>query len=176
MGAFKSKKKNTWMGIALGVTGGLAGAWLMNQSQSMMEKIAKNAANGAAAGGAEGQGQGEPATVLTAEKISESVMGIPLPAEKKKMAEPLVHYKFGALVGALYGGLAAKAPKITLGPGTIYGAAVWLLADELAVPAFGLSGPPRRYPLSKHLQALGAHLVYGLTAEGVRLAGSKLAS
>lgn len=170
MGMFRrSKKQGLWKSIALGVTGGLAGSWLMNQSQSLIEKVAKPRA-GAASGP-----QNEPATVVTAEKLTESVTGSALAPEKKKMAEPIVHYGFGALVGALYGALARKMPLLTLGAGTVYGAAVWLLADEVAVPALGLGKTPAETPLKKHLQALGTHLVYGLTTEGVRRAGSKLA-
>ncbi|HEY3826130.1 MAG TPA: hypothetical protein VGL82_16305 [Bryobacteraceae bacterium] len=56
--------------------------------------------------------QDEPATVLTAEKLSESITSVPLSREKKKIAEPAVHYACGALVGALYGGIAAKAPLV----------------------------------------------------------------
>lgn len=165
----RSTKKRVWTGIALGITGGLAGSWLMNRSQSVMEKMAKSPEPKPA------ESQGEPATVLTAEKISESMLGSPLPPEKKKIAEPLVHYAFGALVGGLYGGLAAATPTITRGLGTLYGAAVWLLADEVAVPAFGLSKSPSAFSLATHLKALGAHLVYGLTTEGVRRAGAKFA-
>lgn len=171
MGLFRrSRKKRIWQGVALGVAGGLAGSWLMNQSQTVMSKVAKTV-DGHAASHDQGQ---KPATVLTAEKIAESVIGAPLPQDEKKIAEPLVHYGFGALVGGLYGALAPAAPLVTLGAGSVYGALVWLLADEVAVPALGLSRGPRQTPLPKHLQALGAHLVYGLTAEGVRWAGAKL--
>jgi hypothetical protein len=171
MGVFrKSKKQPLWKGVVLGITGGLAGSWLMNQSQNFIEKVATPRD-----GGDSGGQQAEPATLRTAEKLSESVTGAPLPREQKKIAEPAVHYAFGALVGAVYGGIAARVPLVTLGIGTIYGVAVWLLADEVAVPALGLSKPPKETPLTKHLQALGAHLVYGLTTEGVRRAGSKLA-
>jgi putative membrane protein len=45
---------------------------------------------------------------------------------------------------------------------------VWLGADEIGVPALGLSGPPTQYPLSVHLYALASHLVYGFTTELVR--------
>ncbi len=165
----RSKKKRIWTGVALGVTGGLAGSWLMNQSVSLMEKVAKSPEPNPS------QPKQEPATALTAEMISESVLGSPLPPQKKKMAEPLVHYAFGALVGALYGGLATASPAITRGAGMLYGAAVWLLADEVAVPAFGLSKPPTEVSPAKHIEALGAHLVYGLTTEGVRRAGMKFA-
>ena len=45
---------------------------------------------------------------------------------------------------------------------------LWLVADELAVPALGLAKGPRNYPLSAHGSALGSHLVYGAAAELVR--------
>lgn len=172
MNLFK-RRVSTPKNILLGMAGGLAGAWLMNQSQGLMGKIAGAASHDSAE---QPPQQAEPATVQTAERLVEPIMGRPLPDSMKKIAEPLVHYGFGALVGALYGGLMAKAPLITLGGGTLYGAAVWLLADEIAVPALGLSGPPKQYPVSKHLQALGSHLIYGLAAEGVRRAGVKLTS
>jgi putative membrane protein len=169
MSVFKrSRKAPAWKNIMLGITGGLAGSWLMNQSQTAMQKI------GGGKNSASERSGGEPATVVTAEKLSESLTDKPLPEDHKKAADPIVHYAFGALLGGLYGGLVRKTPLITLGAGTLYGAAVWLLADEIAVPALGLAGPPQKYPASKHLQALGAHLVYGLTAEGVRRAGVRL--
>jgi putative membrane protein len=45
---------------------------------------------------------------------------------------------------------------------------VWLGADEIGVPAAGLSGPPTQYPLSVHLNALAGHIAYGMTTELVR--------
>jgi uncharacterized membrane protein YagU involved in acid resistance len=71
-------------------------------------------------------------------------------------------------MGALYGALAEVAPQTTIGHGTPYGAAVWLGADEIAVPAFGLADGPAETPASTHLQALAAHLVYGVTLDTVR--------
>lgn len=163
------RKTPAWKNVMLGIAGGLAGSWVMNRSQEAMAKVSKPAANGSGE-----QPPAEPATIRTADKLAETVTGTPLPENKKKLADPVVHYAFGALVGGIYGGLISKAPLITLGAGTLYGAAVWLLADEIAVPALGLSGPPRQYPVSKHLQALGAHLAYGLAAESVRRAGVKI--
>jgi len=49
-------------------------------------------------------------------------------------------------------------------------AALWLAADEAAVPALGLSKSPLDYPLSSHLSALAAHGVYGVTTELARRA------
>jgi uncharacterized membrane protein YagU involved in acid resistance len=56
------------------------------------------------------------------------------------------------------------------GFGLAYAAALWLAADEIMVPALKLSKTPDEYPLSKHLEGLGAHLVYGATTEGLRRA------
>ena len=160
------KSKLIWRGVLLGAAGGFIGSWMMNQSQTLMSKAMK-----ADPKPEEAQ---EPATVRAAEKIARATLELSLRPAQKKAAEPIVHYGFGTLVGALYGGLAAAVPIVTLGAGTLYGAAVWLLADEIAVPALGLSKSPAQYPLPAHLEALGAHLVYGLTTEGVRSAGSKL--
>jgi putative membrane protein len=90
------------------------------------------------------------------------------------VAGPALHYGFGALTGAVYGALAELVPAVTWGAGAPFGTAVWLGADEVTVPALGLSGPPWESPPSVHARALGAHLVYGLTTEGVRRLARRL--
>ena len=49
-----------------------------------------------------------------------------------------------------------------------FGAALWLVADVVAMPLLGLSRPTTRRRLEMHLQSLAAHLVYGITTELVR--------
>jgi hypothetical protein len=41
-------------------------------------------------------------------------------------------------------------------------------ADEVALPALGLSDKPAAYPLSMHLYGLVSHAVYGVTTGTVR--------
>jgi len=53
-------------------------------------------------------------------------------------------------------------------PAFALGTALWLTADEIAMPLLGLSEPTTRRPLEMHLHSFAAHLVYGLTAEVVR--------
>jgi uncharacterized membrane protein YagU involved in acid resistance len=155
--------------MAVGAMGGLLGAWVMNQFQAGMECAEKSVRKHSERGwGDRFRKEEEPATLKVAEKVSETAFEHRLNSQEKKIAEPVVHYAFGALVGAIYGGLAEVAPKTTFLAGMGYGAAVWLLADEIAVPAAGLSQSPRKTPWPKHLEALGAHLVYGLTTEGTR--------
>jgi uncharacterized membrane protein YagU involved in acid resistance len=48
---------------------------------------------------------------------------------------------------------------------SVYGAAVWLVADEIVVPALGLSLTFDRYPLSQHSISFAAHLVYSFTTD-----------
>ena len=71
-------------------------------------------------------------------------------------------------MGAFYGGLAELEPRATAGAGLPYGAAVFVGADEVAVPALGLSKPPQEYPASAHIYGLASHLVYGLSLEMAR--------
>jgi putative membrane protein len=64
--------------------------------------------------------------------------------------------------------MAELTPGVTACGGMMFGAAVWVVADESVVPALGLSKPPTEYPLSVHVYSLASHLVYGLTAEITR--------
>jgi uncharacterized membrane protein YagU involved in acid resistance len=49
-----------------------------------------------------------------------------------------------------------------------FGAALFVAADEIVVPALGLSPQPTESSISSHLYGLAAHLVYGVTTEVVR--------
>ena len=81
-----------------------------------------------------------------------------------------MHYGMGASSAAIYGVLAEVAPIVTIGDGAGFGTGLWLLADEVAVPAAGLSKPPKEIPLTTHIYALASHLVYGWITETVRRA------
>jgi len=183
-----SERDDAWKNVVGGAIGGLAGSWAMNQFMALQHKAvekareaSKNRGERAVEAGREAiagnepsarqhepQQQGEPATTKLANVVSEKVFRRKLDERQKKVAEPVVHYTFGALMGAWYGVLAELMPLTTAGMGTFYGAAVWLGADEIAVPALKLSGSPFEYPLSQHASALAAHAVYGLCTDLVR--------
>jgi putative membrane protein len=110
----------------------------------------------------------EDATLKAADWLLKSATGMTLSKERKRAAGPVVHYAFGAVAGALYGGLVEYKRHSRLSRGALLGTALFIGADEIAVPALGLSQSPTEYPLSVHARALSAHLVYGLTAEAVR--------
>lgn len=93
----------------------------------------------------------------------------PGPRKKKKLSKT-VHWSYGILQGGLYGAATNLRKRGGLGSGALWGAAMWLLGDELAVPALGLSRGATAYPPSQHLHRLGAHVVYGLTLGAVNRA------
>jgi putative membrane protein len=158
---------NVLKGILAGAVGGLVASWVMNQFQAGVTKVKEKVGAGESASEGD-QNEGEDATVKTAERVSRGVFHHQLQEDEKKAAGPAVHYAMGAVSGGIYGAVAELAPVTTLGAGLPFGAAVWLAADEVAVPAFGLSKKPTEYPAAVHVQALASHLVYGLTTDLVR--------
>lgn len=158
-------------GLAAGLIGGLVASWTMNQFQALTTRLAKEMekSQGNETGKEESQPkEGDDATVKAASAISEGIFDHKLTKKEKKVAGPAVHYVFGTITGGFYGAAAEFAPVISAGAGLPFGAVFWLVADEAAVPALGLSKPPTEYPLSTHASALASHVVYGVTTDIVR--------
>jgi putative membrane protein len=160
---------------AVGAVAGILGAWMMVRFQHLIggssdeeEAQQQRRRDAATPNEIDGTVPDEPATVKAATRASEALTGRPLDEREKEIGGSLMHYGFGAAVGALYGVASEMRPDTTALAGLPFGAAVWLAADELGVPLAGLAGKPTDYPLSRHLSALGSHLVFGLTLEGVR--------
>lgn len=118
----------------------------------------------------------EPATVQAADAISRTVMRRNIADRHRDLAGQVMHYAFGAGVGAAYGVVAQRWPQVTTGRGAAFGTVVMLAADDIAVPLAGFSQAPTKTPLSTHVYALAAHLVYGMTAEQVRRTLHRLVS
>lgn len=168
-------RPSNWKGIAAGVAGGLAGAWAMNQFQAAQSKVAEQFNKNGAQNGKqeESKAQHDPemeedVTMKMAGYISKAIFRTPISHEVKKKAGPVVHYAFGALMGGAYGAAVENVPRTNVGAGIPFGATLFAVADEIAVPAFGLAKSFGEYPLSVHASALAAHLVYGMTTEAVR--------
>ena len=165
-------------GMAAGLLAGAAAAWAMNQFQAMRPRRhvegggesgeRESTADGARSSQQRQEGGEEDTTVKTAAAISRNLFHHELTDREKQLAGPVVHYGYGALLGALYGGLAELLPIVRAGMGLPFGFAIWLAADEVAVPALGLSKPPTEYPPDVHADALAAHFMYGLTTDTLR--------
>jgi putative membrane protein len=147
-------------GALIGLVAGLLAAFAMSLAHRGVERILLKPAAPAAQ-------QPEDAIVKVASAILRLV-GRTLTEDEKPLAGTVVHYAFGASVGAVYGALAELAPRVTAGLGLPFGLAVWLGAHVVTVPALGLAEPPTRQPLGKEGVELGLHLVYGMVTELAR--------
>src|SRR5919109_3824819 len=115
-----------------GLVGGLIGAGVMTVAHTLASKFQQPPAAAA----------GDDATVKVADGISRAVRGRPLAEREKSSAGSVVHYGFGAALGALYGGVAALVPQITAAWGLLFGVAAWLGPHAIVVPALGLAPSP----------------------------------
>jgi hypothetical protein len=168
-----------WRGFVAGAVGGLVAAWAMERFQARFSQATGDALDAAQrrsghapawSGRSQDQVSGEPrpATVRTADAAAVATVGRRLEPSEQDAAGPLMHYGFGTAVGAVYGALAETRPELTRLGGVPFGLGVWASADEMAVPAAGLSAAPWERPLRAHTYSMLSHAVYGLTTEAVR--------
>ncbi len=164
---WRRKRENTAKGLAAGLIGGLFASWVMSRFQAGMSKLKEKTQETPP----EPQGpEDEPATVKTATMVATKVFRTEIRPEQKTMASNAVHYGYGAFAGGVYGAAAEKLDLARAGLGSLFGAILWAISDEVMVPALGLSKGPTEYPLEVHASALASHLVYGVTVEAVRRA------
>jgi hypothetical protein len=175
-------------GLKLGLLGGMAGLAVMQLAQWMMHPLVKPRAR-------------RPTDVFATER-SMSPLGVHhLPDEgatdaiariayqrvahrqpSKQLKSALswgVHVGYGLLVASLYGALRTPerqrrhSVRDAIRRGAVFGAGLWLLGDELAVPLLGLTDKPTAYHPSRHIQSLVGHLGYGVaTAATARALGA----
>ena len=152
---------DVFKGAVAGLIGGIVASFVMSQFQTLVSALSEEEKKSK-------KKKDEPANVKTAEAISENVFDHRLKKSEKETAGEAVHYAMGATSGLIYGIASEFAPMTTVGLGLPFGAAVWLVADDVVVPALGLAKPATEYPLSTHAYALSSRLVYGLTTDLVR--------
>lgn len=111
----------------------------------------------------ERQQEEENTTVTVARRLVEDFMQRgPLLNRYKEKAGGLVHYTYGGLWGGAYGLVRETFPALAKPLGVIgFSSGVWMLSDNLLLPAFRLAAWPQRYPMRNHIYAWVAHLAYG---------------
>ncbi len=161
--------------VAASVIGGLLGGLLGSGVMSVVHALGSRALPAAPVEPGPGEGEGgvsplhqEDATVTVGGALSRVARGRPLAPDEKPAAGTLVHYGFGAALGASYGLIAALAPAAAVGYGAGFGAAAYLGAHALVVPALGLAPSPLRRPPAQEAFELVLHVLYGMTVEAVR--------
>jgi len=175
----RRNERSAWKGLVAGAAGGLAGTIIMTQFQNAWHQAGekkrsrdtRTEQNRSREQNSEQKPeQKEDATMKAAGKLAR-VAGQELTRDQRKQASPLVHYGFGMAMGALYGMAMETSPRQVRAQripfvGSLFGSALFLGADEMAVPALGLSEVSETP--STHVYGWASHLVYGLTAEFVR--------
>lgn len=163
----RRSNKSLVKGLLTGLAGGLAGAAVMSQFQAGWAKLV-SPRQGPGEKPKKSQLEPEDATMLAAGKLAH-LAGHGLTRRQRRQWAPWIHYSFGTLQGGLYGSLLeASATRGSLATALAFGAALFAVADEWAVPALGLSAPASDSPLPAHLYAAASHLVYGLSTELTR--------
>lgn len=167
-----------------GLLGGAVGVLAMdlfrqNVSPMLMSQDNGQGANGNTRGGQGSQGrQGGPLDSISLvgqqhrpEESSTAALGRIMynavehhdpDKETKSELSNLVHWSYGILQGGVYGVSRGEAVYGDALGGMVFGAGLWLLGDELAVPMLGLQEGPTASPPSTHLNRLALHLVYGV--------------
>lgn len=170
-----ARRRKLWKGVLAGGAAGLAGTLAMTQFQTAWGKVSEKftSDNQSSSSGAQSQQESEDATMKAAGKMAEFA-GRRLTHREKHKAAPFIHYGFGTTMGMLYGTLMEMGPR-NLGrhevlSGVGFGSLLFAGADEIAIPATGLSQHPRKIPITTHFQAFLSHVVYGVTAGAVRKA------
>lgn len=157
--------------MALGAAAGLLGTAAMTPVMMKLSGLLSRLLGEDSSGG----GSQEPATEKAARKGLEP-LGVQLEDKRKKMLGNLVHFGYGTAWGAIYGALWPRTSLLGKLWGLGFGTALFLMGDEVAVPALKLSPSPRETPASSHLGALAAHWVYGATTEAAFRGLSRVAA
>jgi putative membrane protein len=144
-----------------GLLGGLVGAAAMSAAHTWLRRLSPPQPPATLA-------PEDDATVKVADALSRTFRRAPLAESAKPVAGSVVHYAFGATMGLAQGAVTGVTRLAGLGGGVGFGAAVWLGAHVVTVPALGLAPSPRRQPPSKEGLELALHLMFGVCAEQVR--------
>ncbi len=157
--------------LIAGGIGGLVGTWAMNEAQRLWTVVSDGRAPSSAGGRHDARDwqertEHQNSNELAAQAAARQVLDRRLTQKELSAAAPAVHFLFGGAMGALYGAYAAHRRQRS--SGAAFGCGLWLAADEIAMPVLRLSRPTVERPVEMHMQALAAHLVYGVVTELTR--------
>ncbi len=99
-----------------------------------------------------------------------ALTGEPCPESVKSIAEPAVHFFFGAMAGVVYVLVSEKLPVLRAGRGVLFGVLFWLGLHEIALPLMGLSPSPAQMTVWEQGNELVTHVIFGVVLEFVRRA------
>jgi uncharacterized membrane protein YagU involved in acid resistance len=158
--------------VVAGAVGGLAGTLAMNYAQRVWTLVSDRNPPRSAAGPHDARDwqertENQNSNEIAAQMLATATIDRRLSERELSVAASLIHFSFGAAVGAVYGAWIGTFPR-DRHSGTALGATLWLTADEIAMPVLGLSRSTLQRPLEMHSQSFASHLVYGAVTERTR--------
>ncbi|HYO48423.1 MAG TPA: DUF1440 domain-containing protein [Chloroflexia bacterium] len=157
----KMKRRNVFAGLFAGVLAGAAATAAMDGYWAIVQNVPGERPEQKPKRGDNNQEKEEPSTQIMADKVSKAVTGHEVPKKHKAEAGVAVHYATGLLWGAAFGALAARVPRLGIVAGILYGVFIWLALDEVGLRVLKIAPDAEEVPLEEHVQALGAHLIFG---------------
>lgn len=143
-------------GLLVGLCATTALDWvsmLLYQAESSRDRDVENRAR-------RGRFPYEVAVARSAERL-----GHPLSDESVARWGWRFHKAFGLLGGVGYLALRRAFPRVRWGRGLAFGAAFFLIVDEILTPLQKLSPGPRAFSWKVHARGAAAHVAYGVAAE-----------
>jgi hypothetical protein len=156
----RDHKRNPATGLVYGAVAGAIATWVMGKVTGYLyrheDQLVRDREDNLR--------EGETAYAVAAEKAA-NLAGASLSQEERERYGSLVHWGLGVGVGAVYGLMRDRLPQAGFARGLLFGTAFWLLVDEGANYALGLTPGPTRFPWQTHARGLAGHLVYGTVAD-----------
>ncbi len=175
-------ERNLWRGVVLGAASGAAASWLMlhfiegpGKRWLAAGKTAHDREKETLRQERDGPDNPESVTMQAPEAFaSHAPGGRHLTLNERRNGGTLVHYGFGALMGAFYGGAAEVAPVLGAGVGVPFGTLLWAGTDLVSIPAVGFAKWPADEPAAALVMHWASHVVYGVAMETLRRLGRPL--
>ncbi len=148
--------RGLWRGLVVGLCATQALDWLsiaLYRAESRKTRAKENAARG-------NRHAYERAIEMTADRL-----GLRLSDRQIGTWGWRFHKVFGLAGGPAYLALRRRFPSVRWGCGLAFGAAFFLVVDELLVPLARLTPGPRAFSWKVHARGAAAHLAYGVAAE-----------
>ncbi|MEX2570775.1 MAG: DUF1440 domain-containing protein [Gemmatimonadota bacterium] len=146
--------------IVRGALAGLAATWAMGKVTTYLYEHEDEAAHER-----ENRARGGKTAFVVAAEKGAKLLDVELSEEARPKAGAALHWAVGAGAGAVYGLLRERVPGARAGFGLGYGAAFFLVMDELGTAALGLTPGPLAFPWQTHARGLAGHLAFGASAE-----------
>jgi len=152
----RRERESVLADLIYGAIAGAVATWVMGKATSYLyeheDKTAREREDNVRGG--------KTAYGVAADKAAH-LAGKELSKDERKQYGKEIHWALGIGTAALYGVLRPRVPHAGLAHGLAFGAAFWLLVDEGANYALGLTPGPTKFPWQTHARGLAGHLVYG---------------